>query len=228
MRTSYVLNHFDGERIFQRSFFRDLQLPPKPDEKILQETGAKSEDSLATLQEKISTLEKLDARLNLYQKRIARHVARLEKYRRAIEQKGFVDEAADISELRQKYRDALSLLMRYTNKIYSKNFNEETTVFIAREPSIKILVDGLATEVSENLRELYREERFFYRRIFAERLKAARQERGLTAKALAEQVGIPRPNVSDYEKMRYEPNLAVQVKFAQVLKKPVGWFLGME
>lgn len=224
-RTSYVLNHFDPERIFQRRFFRDLKLPPVPDEEILKSTSAKSEDTLETLQRKITLSEQLAKRISKYKEHVARHVARLERYRRAIEQKGIVDKHADMDALRQKHQDALTLLMRYTNFVHS---GDETTIYCSKQRTVKHMLDDVEGGILENINALYREERFFYRKIFAERLKAARRERGLTAKALAEQTGIPRPNVSDYEHMRYEPNLAVQVKFAQVLKKPVGWFLGTE
>lgn len=229
----FALRDYDNGKIFQRKFF-DLNLPGKTDEEILIDTKANSADTLETLQRKIALAEKLQQKIADYQKRISRHVRRLEKFLHAIEQKGIVDTSADITALRKKYVKARNLIVKYADKIFpERNPNDKydeqpITIYISKITPATRILDGLYVEVTDNLKELYKAERNYYRRIFAERLKAARKAAGLTQTELGKITGIPRRNISDYEgTIPFEPNLSNLAKFAQTLNKPVGWFLGV-
>ena len=230
-KAAFALRDFDGERILQRRYFRELNLPNMTDEEILSGTVAHSDNSLEELQKKIATLETLQKKISDYQSHISRHVKRLEKYLRIIEQKGIADTNADIAALREKYTKALTLIFAYADAVWSNEnpYNEDkVTVLFGTKISVTKYLDGIFSGVSDNLRELYKAERYYYRKIFAERLKAARKAAGLTQTALSEKTGIARRNISDYEKMLYEPNLGNLVKFSEELGKPVGWFLGKQ
>lgn len=230
----FALRDFNNGAILQRRIFNDLKLPMKTDEEFLSATAATNQDTLETIQRKISVLEKVADTISKYQKRILRHINRLGKYLRAIEQKGIVDTSADIDALREKYEMARKLTTKYTDVMFlernpnDKHDEQPITVFYSKEMPAKKILDGIYVGVSENLRELYKAERNYYRRIFAERLKAARKAAGLTQTELGKITGIPRRNISDYEgTIPFEPNLSNLAKFAQTLNKPVGWFLGV-
>lgn len=229
-KDAFALRDFDGTRILQRPFFRDFHFDAdKTDEEILSNTAAKLDDTLHSINQKISNLEKLQEQIGAYQKVLTRHVKRLEKYLHAIEQKGIVDTTADLDALRKKYTKALTLLLTYSDSFWAENPNNyKITVFHSKAISVRKSLDDIYVGVAENLRELYRAERFYYRKVFAERLKTARKAAGLTQAKLGELTGVPRRNISDYEgTMPFEPNLSILVKFAQALNKPVGWFLGV-
>lgn len=225
----FALRGYDKGKIFQRKFFADLNLPDKPDEEILVDTKPNSTDTLETLQRKISILETLQKRLSDYQNHISRHIRRLEKFLHVIEQKGLVDTSTDIATLREKHRKALTLIFIYSDAVWwSENpSSEKINVFVARKIPVTKILDSLYVGVADNLKELYKAERNYYRKIFAERLKAARKEAGLTQSALANRTGLTQRNISDYENMLYEPNLIAQVNLSRELRKPVGWFIGV-
>lgn len=225
----FALRDYDNGKIFQRKFFADLNLPDKSDEEILADTKANSADTLETLQSKIAAAEKLQQKIADYQKRISRHIRRLENFLHVIEQKGIVDTSADITALREKYRKALTLIFIYSDAFWGEaNFRDEkAVVYFGKKLSVTKILNSLYVGISDNLKELYKAERNYYRRIFAERLKAARKAAKLSQDKLGARVGLNQGNISDYENMLYEPNLMIQVKLAKALNKPLDWFLGV-
>ena len=57
-----------------------------------------------------------------------------------------------------------------------------------------------------------------------ERLKEAREARGLTGDALGDVVGVGRASISQYETGKVSPQFDVLSKLASVLKMPVPFF----
>lgn len=64
--------------------------------------------------------------------------------------------------------------------------------------------------------------------IFAERLKFARNFRGITQKSMAEQIGIQETSYQHYEYGKREPNHEITTKIAQILKVPTDFLLGYD
>lgn len=60
--------------------------------------------------------------------------------------------------------------------------------------------------------------------IFSQRLKAAREMKGLSLRDVANNVGLSHNAVSKYEKAELMPNSSVLIRFSQVLDKPVDYF----
>lgn len=60
-----------------------------------------------------------------------------------------------------------------------------------------------------------------------ERLKELRQERGLTQKQLAEQLGLHSVTYLHYEKDQHEPPLALLADFAKFFDVSVDYLLGL-
>lgn len=66
------------------------------------------------------------------------------------------------------------------------------------------------------------------REIFAKRLLKARKTAGYTQAQLAEKIGMTQGGYTAYERCRREPKLATIVKLAEVLDRPISWFLEKE
>ena len=62
--------------------------------------------------------------------------------------------------------------------------------------------------------------------IFAQRLKARREELGLTQKDLAERLSFVSTTVCSYERLRQEPSLQTLSALADELEVSVDWLLG--
>ena len=64
--------------------------------------------------------------------------------------------------------------------------------------------------------------------ILGERLKELREERGLTQRQLAEQLGINSVTYLHYEKEQREPPLALLADFAKFYNVSVDYLLGLK
>lgn len=62
-------------------------------------------------------------------------------------------------------------------------------------------------------------------KIFAEKLKTAREEKGYSQKELGVRVGLSDKSISIYEKGAVYPPVSNLLKIAKELNKPVGYFL---
>jgi transcriptional regulator with XRE-family HTH domain len=60
---------------------------------------------------------------------------------------------------------------------------------------------------------------------FGKRLKIARNEKGLSQKGLGLALGLSDKTISSYESGRSYPNLEMLEKFAEILGKPLQFFL---
>lgn len=66
-----------------------------------------------------------------------------------------------------------------------------------------------------------------YKENFPNRIKRARKEAGYTQKDVAEELNIPRSNISKFENGRLEPNLEVLGALAQFYNVSINWLLGV-
>lgn len=60
-----------------------------------------------------------------------------------------------------------------------------------------------------------------YRKNFGQRLRFARQRRGMTQAVLAEEVGITAGVLSHYENGKSEPMISIAIRLSEVLKIPL-------
>ena len=65
----------------------------------------------------------------------------------------------------------------------------------------------------------------YIKELLAKRLKKARQEKGYTQRDVGLLTGLSDKSISAYEKGKVVPPLEVLVKIAEVLEKPVSFFL---
>ena len=63
---------------------------------------------------------------------------------------------------------------------------------------------------------------------FATRLKELRQEKDISQRKLAEEVGIESTLISAWERKKYTPNLECVVKLAEYFEVTVGYMAGFE
>ena len=136
-------------------------------------------------------------------------IERLERYRRAVADKIVEDKTADVEILREKYDIEQKLAKYYQLEIYFD-------------------VDNLLRErLAQAFRAVDDELKFSYRKIFADRLKLARQEKGMNQKDFGASVGLTQRAISNYEVGIREPSLATLARFSKKLQRPIGWFLGV-
>ena len=56
--------------------------------------------------------------------------------------------------------------------------------------------------------------------MISNKVKELRTERGWTQEQLADAVGVSRQSINSIERHRYEPSLALALKFARVFRRP--------
>ena len=210
-QNAFAFRNFDEKRILQRRFFKDFKF----------DTNKTDEEILSGLRHDVSTLSQQDLEKNFdilvslifrtadYLKLIKRHIERLERYRRAVADKIVEDKTADVEILREKYDIEQKLAKYYQLEIYFD-------------------VDNLLRErLAQAFRAVDDELKFSYRKIFADRLKLARQEKGMNQKDFGASVGLTQRAISNYEVGIREPSLATLARFSKKLQRPIGWFLGV-
>ena len=210
-QNAFAFRSFDEKRILQRRFFKDFKF----------DTNKTDEEILSGLSHDVSTLSQQDLEKNFdilvslifrtadYLKLIKRHIERLERYRRAVADKIVEDKTADVEILREKYDIEQKLAKYYQLGIY-------------------LDVDNLLRErLAQAFRAVDDELKFSYRKIFADRLKLARQEKGMNQKDFGASVGLTQRAISNYEVGIREPSLATLARFSKKLQRPIGWFLGV-
>ena len=208
---AFALKDFDEKRILQRRFFKDFKFDAdKTDEEILSKLSHDvSTRSQQDLEKIFDILVSLIFRTADYLKLIKRHIERLERYRRAVADKIVEDKTADVEILREKYDIEQKLAKYYQLEIY-------------------LDVDNLLRErLTQAFRAVDDELKFSYRKIFADRLKLARQEKGMNQKDFGASVGLTQRAISNYEVGIREPSLATLARFSKKLQRPIGWFLGV-
>ena len=210
-QNAFAFRNFDEKRILQRRFFKDFKFDAdKTDEEILSKLSHDvSTLSQQDLEKNFDILVSLIFRTADYLKLIKRHIERLERYRRAVADKIVEDKTADVEILREKYDIEQKLAKYYQLEIYFD-------------------VDNLLRErLAQAFRAVDDELKFSYRKIFADRLKLARQEKGMNQKDFGASVGLTQRAISNYEVGIREPSLATLARFSKKLQRPIGWFLGV-
>ncbi len=221
-KDAFALRDFDEEKILQRRFFRELNLPDMTDEEILQRMGAKDFDSFEETQAKLEAMEILLGRTAEYQKHIKRHGDRLTRYARAVEYTITTDDEADIAAFKLRYSRAEKLSVKYSGCFTAYGMTSNFLGGIAVDN-----VGRLCDKIAARYKELDGKIKAHYRKIFATRLKQVRKEMGLTQTELGMQLGLSQRGISNFENADREPSIAMLVKISKKLKRPIDWFLGV-
>ena len=137
-------------------------------------------------------------------KRIRRHIARLARYRSEVGKKIC---AAEDDNLQSKINRAGMLITQYNDLISVLKLGTNALTY-----SIYNL------EMSARLHVV---------RIFAERLKRARKESGLTQNELADKLSMKRSTLAAYETGRNDPPILLILRLSKVLNRSADFFLGL-
>lgn len=226
-RDAFAFRDFDGKRILQRPYFRQWREKyhvdeSKSDAEILAMLAAADSDELSTLQSKAGGLSELyDCVKKYQQKRLARHVKKLNEYARAVADKIATDETADIELLRTRHKRANELAEKYAR---AANGDELDTL-----QAIAVGVDarGLCPWIVAKYKSVSDAIKHFYRRRFAARLKQARQDKQLTQQELAEKLKISQRTLAGYELAEREPPISTLVQLSQICNVTTDWLFGI-
>lgn len=221
-KNAFAFRDFDAEKILQRKFFQNLNLPKGTDEEILQKMGMADFDSFEETQAKLEAMEALLRRTAEYQKHVVRHGDRLTRYVRAVEHTITTDDKADIAALKKRHFAATNLVRKYSGH----RPVEWAPPIIILGVTASADIGRLCDKIAARYKELDEKIKTHYRKIFATRLKRVRKEMRLTQTELGMQLGLSQRAISNFENAVHEPSLAILVKISEKLKRPVGWFLG--
>lgn len=223
IRNAFAFRDFDAEKILQRPFFRQFGFDAnKSDEEIITSLSATDFESLEITQRKFDTMRTLLVRAVEYQKHVERHGDRLTKYARAVERKITVDETVDISALRKRHERAGQLLMKYCGCMTVEGVK---SFFLAG-----ISVDNigrLCSKIGERYKELDEKIKMHYRKIFAQRLKAARKAAKLTQEKFAPRLGLTKNGYALYETAKRDPSIPTLIRLAKELHCTADNLLGL-
>ena len=227
-KDAFALRDFNGERILQRPYFKEWREKyhvdeSKSDAEILAMLAVADSDELSTLQSKAGGLSELyDCVKNYQQKRLARHVKKLNEYARAVADKIATDETADIELLRTRHKRAGELAEKYTIAI---NGDEISTLQAIAAGVVDAC--GLSAPIAATYKSVTNAIKNFYRQRFARRLKKARQDNQLTQQELADKLKISRRALAGYELAEREPPISVVVQMSQVCNVTTDWLFGI-
>ncbi|MBR0061007.1 MAG: helix-turn-helix transcriptional regulator [Selenomonadaceae bacterium] len=207
-KDAFAFRDFDGERILQRKFFRQLNLPCGTDTEILnryREEDANCRNS-KTLEQDLYELRRIKKRVFKFLRRITIQYQRLKVLKDKFAENFMV--GGDVA-FKRNFRQATELIQFYDG------------------------VSDIAMILFEQLDDLEDSFNAFYstrwRRDFGERLRAARKAKGLTQAQLAELVGgVSRSAIQAYESGGADialPNLSRLVK---VLGVETDYLLGIK
>ena len=216
-RDSFAFRNFDPERILQRRFFKDLHF----DANKLQSLSTTDFDSFDLTKEKLSKLSFLIFKAIEYQKHIMRHGDRLTKYARALEYKIATDETADIEVLRKRHKRVDELSMKYCGAVTAGGI----TSYFLGGIAIKD-VGGLCKRIGELGELVDKKIKKHYRKIFAGRLRQARQATGLSQRKFANLIGMSPTGYCQYENGQSEPNIPMLINLSEILNRSTDWLLG--
>ena len=135
-KDAFAFRNFDKTRILQRPYFRRFNLPNKSDVEIIQSLQAADDDSVDTMEDKLSTLKALHERVQDFQSLCSRHIARISSLVKKREKENkklpyvleyviVVDDLGDIlnglaenyyvleKKIQKKYRDEFTARLRH-------------------------------------------------------------------------------------------------------------------
>ena len=196
-----------------RGFDFDNFIQAKLAECGLSKTAVESMDAdcndFEDMQRARKSYQKLDKELKTFRSRLVRHNERYQKYARALTDLLICnnDDEFYFSVMKPKRNRMMSLSEKYT-AIAQKILKAEERI------------RGIFYNLDQN-------QRSYYTKNFARRLRQARIAAGMTQAQLAEKLGIKRGTYNAYETARNEANISVLALVAREFNQPLNWFLGL-
>lgn len=226
-RNAFALKDFDSDRILQRPFFKKFRegyfvFEGLTDKEILEQLALQNSLALPDLQIRLDALDDLLNWTTKYQKHIKRHGERLTKYANFVANKLVTDENADIVSLRAEHKRTNDLLAKYCG-FMSLSYGE---VKITDVTSKAGYVEKLRKRIDEQYKTVDEEIKNFYRKIFADRLRFARQSQKLSQKAFAKKLGFSQNGYSPYESGQRDPSIPMLIRLSKMLGRSTDWLLG--
>lgn len=231
IKKRFALRDFAFSHILQRKFFAEFGFDEIEDEEILsklmqrqyvQGFGFKRDnvffkdwlaqfdekftDDTSKLEKNLDTLSELLSLLEQYKKRIEHHVKRLERYVNATATIIADNNIANLEEIKHRYKIGRGLKDLYWT--------------IYRE------IESLAKKITDASKILDNEVRHTYRKIFADRLKFARQATKLSQKAFAPKIGMSQNGYALYETGQRDPSIPTLIRLSKILNRSTDWLLG--
>ena len=220
---AFALKNFDGKRILQRPYFRELGLPQVDDTEILNGLKFCDDDSLSELEQKLDTLNKILNGLSAFSEWIRKNNERHGKYLK----KFFISHFK-----RYKGKDFPAIL----EKMQSGEIlvDEKFQNILAREKNLNFYysceiagaIDDLYYDIGILEDELEIRLQEVYRRNFATRLKKARIKAGLSRQQLGAVIKLSPNGIGQYEIGRREPSITSLIRLARKLNVSVDWLIG--
>ena len=187
----------DTGEILQRKFFSELNLPEGLiDKEILDSLIFSADTPIADAENKLNQLENIADFLGKYEKRILKHLQKLQRI------DGHETQGATIFLYESRGKGKLSELINSYNIIFDY---------------VDFFLNIIASEMILKMREIMKE---IYRNAFGKKLKNIRRAKGLTQKRLAERLGISQSGVVMYERGEREPSLGTLHNIARILEVP--------
>lgn len=124
----------------------------------------------------------------------------------------------------KKHIPRLIRFKRATHNLDLKKRAEELQVKYDKYASIITMIQAHVREEISELEKIIQQQN---KNIFAQRLKQARQAKGLTQKELATAVDMTQGGYVSYEIARREPPLTTLIRLSKTLEKTTDWLLGL-
>lgn len=206
-KDAFALRDFNGDRILQRAWFKDLEFPVADDKNILADYIGNSTD-IRKVATKIKCIERLNNSGKEYLRHLRHHLSRLDKIM-AIYARGYIDGKNE--KLKEQYLRALNL------KAFYFEFGNAVNKSFCDNIVSPLFLEGAIDFIS------------LARKTFGERLREARKAAGLTQGQLAALVGLKSYNpITQYERGINDPSLPTLIRLATELNRSVDWLLGLD
>lgn len=206
---AFAFRDFNSSCILQRKFFSDFNFGKNlTDKEILSAFAFEItfEVNAADLELNSEKLLDLSFVLDGYLKHINRHCERLKRY--TYEMAVIIADGnnADVEDMRLRYKRGQKLIGAYG--------------------SAYRFIQYLKNDTDKTLKELDSKIKHWYRKIFSDRLKFARQSTGLTQKKFAQKVGMSQNGFSQFETGQREPSIPMLIRLSKTLGRSADWLLG--
>lgn len=205
----FALRDFNSSCILQRKFFSDFNFDKNmTDKEILSafKFEITFEINAADLELNSEKLLDLSFVLDAYLKHINRHCERLKRYTYEVASVIADGNIVNVEDMRLRYKRGQKLIIAYSSACR--------------------FIQWLKKDTDETLKEFDSKTKHWYRKIFSDRLKFARQSTGLTQKKFAQKIGMSQNGFSQFETGQREPSIPMLIRLSKILGRSADWLLG--
>ena len=193
-RSAFAFRDFDAERVLQRNFFKNLDLPKGfTDLEILKSLNFNTKTFTKEAESNLEKIERIAELANLYEKKILKHLRKLQRL-------DGIDTKKSVIFYRSEGKGKLSELINAYSKIFEV---------------VELFGAVVMTEEIDKMRTVMKS---IQTKEFGKKLKQFRLSRGYTQKGLAEKLGMSHSGIVAYEYGSREPNLSMLHTLARCLQ----------